>query len=394
MMVVEAYFAFLFGGRCAESTPYGSSRRSSRLLPHGARPIALFMNLSDFDFDLPDHLIATRPTQPRPAARLLVADGARAITDAFVRDLPDWLRPGDRLVLNDTRVIPARLSGRRHRASAQGPVSAAIEVTLLEPRADGDWAALIKPLKKLKVGEDVAFDDGFCATLTGVADGQGTLRFNLTGDDFDAALERVGMMPLPPYIAARRPADAQDMTDYQTVFARAPGAVAAPTASLHFDDGLLAQIRAKGVDFTYVTLHVGAGTFLPVKVDDVSLHKMHAERGEVSGQAAREIAATKARGGRIIPVGTTALRLIETAAKSGAIAPWQGKTDIFIYPGFEFQVTDALMTNFHLPKSTLMMLVSALMGQARVKEIYAHALRQEYRFFSYGDASLLIPPAG
>ncbi|MCF6231648.1 MAG: tRNA preQ1(34) S-adenosylmethionine ribosyltransferase-isomerase QueA [Rhodobacteraceae bacterium] len=358
------------------------------------------MNLSDFDFDLPDRLIATRPAQPRPAARLLVAQGDRTITDAFVRDLPGWLRPGDRLVLNDTRVIPARLNGRRHRASAQGLVSAAIEVTLLEPRADGDWVALIKPLKKLKIGEDVVFDAGFCATLTGVENGQGILRFNLGGDAFDTALARVGMMPLPPYIAARRPADAQDLTDYQTVFARAPGAVAAPTASLHFDDGLLAQIRAKGVEFTYVTLHVGAGTFLPVKVDDVTQHKMHAERGEVSAQAAQEIATTKARGGRIIPVGTTALRLIETAARSGGagggvsgeIVPWQGKTDIFIYPGFDFRVTDALMTNFHLPKSTLMMLVSALMGQARVKEIYAHALDEEYRFFSYGDASLLIPP--
>ena len=355
------------------------------------------MKLSDFDFDLPDHLIATRPAFPRPSARLLVAEGdtghsgISGITDAHVRDLPGWLRPGDRLVLNDTRVIPARLNGRRHRQSAQGPVSAAIEVTLLEPQADGDWTALIKPLKKLRIGENVVFDAGFRATLTGVADGQGILRFDLTGDDFDAALARVGMMPLPPYIAARRAADAQDATDYQTVFARAPGAVAAPTASLHFDNALLAQIRAMGVDFTYVTLHVGAGTFLPVKVDDVSKHKMHAERGEVSAKAAQEIATTRTCGGRIIPVGTTALRLIETAAQGGAILPWQGKTDIFIYPGFEFQVTDALMTNFHLPKSTLMMLVSALMGQDRIKAIYGHALRQEYRFFSYGDASLLIP---
>lgn len=357
------------------------------------------MKLSDFDFDLPEHLIATRPAAPRPSARLLVAhgDGDGQITDAHVSDLPGWLRPGDRLVLNDTSVIPARLNGRRHRDSAQGAVSAAIEVTLLEPRADGAWAALIKPLRKVKPGEVIHFSDDLNAVLETVQDGQGHLRFNLTGTDFDAALSDAGAMPLPPYIAARRPADARDKTDYQTVFARNPGAVAAPTASLHFDQALLDRIRAMGVDFTYVTLHVGAGTFLPVKVEDVKTHKMHSERGTVSATAAAEIAATKSAGGRVIPVGTTALRLIETAAQRstvrGSIEPWQGMTDIFIYPGFRFQVTDALMTNFHLPKSTLLMLVSALMGQARVKAIYDHALREEYRFFSYGDASLLIPPA-
>ncbi len=350
------------------------------------------MQLSDFDFDLPERLIATRPAVPRTAARLLVAHGADEITDAHVFDLPGWLRPGDRLVLNDTAVIPARLSGRRHRDSAQGEVSAAIDVTLLEPRADGTWSALIKPLKKLKPGEVIRFSQDLSATLEAVQDGQGHLRFNLTGDDFDTALASVGAMPLPPYIAARRPADARDKTDYQTVFARNPGAVAAPTASLHFDQALLEQIRAMGVDLTYVTLHVGAGTFLPVKVDDVTRHKMHGERGEVSAVAAAGMAATKASGGRVIPVGTTALRLIETAARDGAIAAWRGVTDIFIYPGFQFQVTDALMTNFHLPKSTLMMLVSALMGQARIKAIYAHAVKREYRFFSYGDSSLLIPP--
>jgi len=348
------------------------------------------MKLSDFDFHLPEDRIATRPAVPRSAARLLVAQRDR-LTDAHVFDLPDWLRPGDRLVLNDTRVIPARLSGQRHRVSAQGQTSARIEVTLLEPRADGTWAALIKPLKKLKPGETVEFPAGLSAELQDVADGQGHLRFNLTGDDFDAALAQAGAMPLPPYIAAKRPADAQDKTDYQTVFARAPGAVAAPTASLHFDDDLLARLREQGVTFTYVTLHVGAGTFLPVKVDDVTTHKMHAEWGQVSADAASEIAATKAAGGRVIPVGTTALRLIETAARGGEIAAWEGDTDIFIYPGFQFQVTDALMTNFHLPKSTLLMLVSALMGQDRIAEIYDHAVRNGYRFFSYGDASLLLP---
>ena len=348
------------------------------------------MKLSDFDFDLPEELIATRPANPRSSARLLVAEGAQ-LHDRRVTDLTDWLRPGDRLVLNDTRVIPARLSGLRHRASAQGAVQAKIEVTLLEPRGDGTWSALIKPLRKLKIGEEVIFSDDLRATLEAVEDGQGHLRFNCAGDDFDAALNAAGAMPLPPYIAAKRAADAQDMTDYQTVFARHAGAVAAPTASLHFDEALLAALSAQGVTFSHVTLHVGAGTFLPVKVDDISEHKMHAEWGRVSAEAAEEIAATRAAGGRVIPVGTTALRLIETAARGGQIAAWEGDTDIFITPGFEFNVTDGLMTNFHLPKSTLMMLVSALMGVQQVKDIYAHAIAEKYRFFSYGDSSLLLP---
>lgn len=348
------------------------------------------MKLSDFDFELPETLIATRPVRPRPSARLLVADGEQTI-DAHVADLGNWLRPGDRLILNDTKVIPARLFGRRHRSGDAGETSAAIDVTLLEPDENGHWSALIKPLKKLREGEDVIFASGFSATCVAKRDGQGVLKFNVEGDDFDAALAACGAMPLPPYIAAKRPADDQDKSDYQTVFARHTGAVAAPTASLHFDQGLLDQLADIGVCFTHVTLHVGAGTFLPVKVDDVSSHKMHSEWGEVSPQAAAEIAATKAAGGRIIPVGTTALRLIESAAKGGKIAPWRGDTDIFIYPGFAFQVADALMTNFHLPKSTLMMLVSALMGQDRVRDIYTHAIAHEYRFFSYGDASLLLP---
>lgn len=348
------------------------------------------MKLSDFDFDLPETLIATRPAVPRSSARLLVAQGG-AIHDQRVTDLVNWLRPGDRLVLNDTKVIPARLFGLRIRDSAQGRVEAKIEVTLLEPRSDGTWAALIKPLRKLKIGERVTFSEDFSATLQGVAEGQGHLAFNCEGDDFDAALNAAGAMPLPPYIAAKRPADSQDRTDYQTVWARNKGAVAAPTASLHFDEPLLRVLADKGVNFTYVTLHVGAGTFLPVKVDDIADHKMHAEWGVVTEQASAEITQTKAAGGRVIPVGTTALRLIETAGREGAIQPWEGDTDIFITPGFSFNVADALMTNFHLPKSTLMMLVSALMGTEQVKAIYAHAIAQEYRFFSYGDASLLIP---
>ena len=350
------------------------------------------MKLDDFDFDLPAHLIATRPARPRSSARLLVAEGD-AIHDARVTDLVRWLRPGDRLVLNDTKVLPARLTGTRRRKSAQGETEARIEATLLEPQGEGTWTALLKPLKKVKSGEMIRFSDDLSATLEGVEAGQAILRFNAVGDAFDAALNAAGAMPLPPYIAAKRPADAQDRTDYQTVWARHAGAVAAPTASLHFDDDLLDALADRGVTFTHVTLHVGAGTFLPVQVDDITTHKMHGEWGQVSAEAADQIAQTRAAGGRIIPVGTTALRLIETAALGGTIEPWEGTTDIFIYPGFQFQITDALMTNFHLPRSTLMMLVSALMGQQRVRDIYAHAIAREYRFFSYGDASLLIPQA-
>ncbi len=350
------------------------------------------MKLSDFDFDLPEGLIATRPAKPRSSARLLLAEGDR-ISDRRVSDLIEILRPGDRLVLNDTKVIPARLSGLRHRTGAEGETSARIEVTLLEPKADGSWAALLKPLKKIRDGEEIVFSPALSATLVVRGEGQGLLRFNLTGEDFDAALAEAGAMPLPPYIAALRAPDEADKTDYQTVWASRSGAVAAPTASLHFDEPLLAALKAKGVEFTHVTLHVGAGTFLPVKVDDIRDHKMHAEWGEVTAEAVAEIEATKAAGGRVIPVGTTALRLIESAARTGSLRPWQGETDIFITPGFEFRVVDGLMTNFHLPKSTLMMLVSAVMGVDPIRRIYAHAISEGYRFFSYGDASLLLPDA-
>lgn len=344
------------------------------------------MKLSDFDFDLPEALIATRPARPRTSAKLLLADAGR-IADRHVFDLPQILRPGDRLVLNDTKVIPARLFGVRPR----GETEARMEVTLLEPQADGTWTALVKPLKKVRDGEEIVFSDRLRARVAGRGDGQARLVFNSTGDDFDAALEEVGKMPLPPYIAAKRAADDLDKTDYQTAWAKYQGAVAAPTASLHFDRALLDELAAMGVEFTHVTLHVGAGTFLPVKVDDVRDHKMHAEWGRVTPEAAHQINATKAAGGRVIPVGTTALRLIESAATSGRMAPWEGPTDIFITPGFDFQITDGLMTNFHLPKSTLMMLVSALMGRDAIMDIYAHAIGQGYRFFSYGDSSLLLP---
>ena len=344
------------------------------------------MRLSDFDFDLPERLIATRPARPRSSSKLLVAT-PDAMRDARSIDLPGFLRAGDRLVLNDTKVIPARLSGTR----ARGDTRAKIEATLLEPLASGAWRALLKPLKKVRDGETVVFSSDLSAEVVGRADGAAELVFNLKGDDFDAALNQAGAMPLPPYIEGRRAADAQDATDYQTIWARQKGAVAAPTASLHFDDALIAKLDAARITRTFVTLHVGAGTFLPVKVDDISEHKMHAERGEITANAAAEIAMTKAAGGRIIPVGTTALRLIETAARDNGLQAWSGATDIFITPGFQFRAADALMTNFHLPKSTLMMLVSAFLGSERIREIYAHAIENDYRFFSYGDSSLLMP---
>jgi S-adenosylmethionine:tRNA ribosyltransferase-isomerase len=349
------------------------------------------MKLSDFDFDLPERLIALRPAHPRSASRLLVARGS-ALSDHRFADLPEFLLPGDRLVLNNTQVIPARLTGQRRRISDQGETWARIEVTLLSCDTQGHWLVLAKPAKRLRVGEDIVFGPDFVArVLEKTRDGL-RLDFNLTGAEFDARLAAYGTMPLPPYIAGRRAADRRDDVDYQTVFARVAGAVAAPTASLHFDEPLIARLTRIGVRFTTVTLHVGAGTFLPVQTDDISAHRMHAEWGEVTPQAAAEIADTKAAGGRVIPVGTTALRLIETAARaSGVVAAWTGETDIFIRPGFDFKVTDGLITNFHLPKSTLLMLVSALMGTKNIPEIYAHAIARNYRFFSYGDASLLLP---
>ncbi|RNF33087.1 tRNA preQ1(34) S-adenosylmethionine ribosyltransferase-isomerase QueA [Paracoccus methylarcula] len=348
------------------------------------------MKLSDFDFDLPEHLIATRPARPRSSARLLLAEG-QGIVDRHVYDLPQILRPGDLLVLNDTKVIPARLTGTRTRQTGQGEAVAKIEVTLLEPAADG-WQALAKPLRKLREGEVIRFGEALSAEVAAITDGGLRLRFDAEGDAFDAALAQVGAMPLPPYIASLRAPDEQDRKDYQTVWAARQGAVAAPTASLHFDTPLLEALEARGVEFVHVTLHVGAGTFLPVKVENVATHRMHAEWGEVSEEAATRINAAKEQGRRVIPVGTTALRLIESAATEEArIQPFAGTTEIFIYPGYHFRVSDGLMTNFHLPKSTLLMLVSALMGMDKIQRIYAHAVAEEYRFFSYGDASLLLP---
>ena len=349
------------------------------------------MNLSDFDFDLSEDLIALRPLKPRPSSRMLVAQEDRVENSHFV-DICNYLHPGDRLVLNNTKVIPARLNGRRRRISDQGETFANIEITLISCDTKGDWLSLAKPARRLNVGEEIHFEKGLQATvLSKTSDGVG-LSFNMSEDAFDTVIAQIGTMPLPPYIAGKRPADAKDNDDYQTVFAKKLGAVAAPTASLHFDNVLLEKLRQHGVAFSEVTLHVGAGTFLPVKTDDISAHKMHTEWGQVSKQAALEIMQTKRAGGRVIPVGTTALRLIETAAReTGDIQAWVGDTDIFIKPGFQFHVTDGLITNFHLPKSTLLMLVSALIGLDRCREIYDYAINERYRFFSYGDGSLLFP---
>ncbi len=350
------------------------------------------MFLSDFDFDLPEELIATRPASPRSSARLLVAKGDK-IYDSTVDNLPKFLKSGDRLVLNDTKVIPARINGIRSRLIDGSEISSAkIEVTLLAEKQNGIWSALIKPLRKVKLGETIHFNKSFKAKLLDKVYGQGLLEFNRGGTEFMRYLDDLGFMPLPPYITSKRKADNYDKLDYQTVFARKLGSIAAPTASLHFDDALLDKIRDIGVEISFVTLHVGAGTFLPVKDEDIEKHKMHAEYGEISQKTVEEINKTKKSGGRIIPVGTTALRLLETAALSnGKLSEWRGETDIFIYPGFQFKVVDALMTNFHLPKSTLIMLVSAIMSKETIETIYKHAIKHRYRFFSYGDSSLIFP---
>jgi len=326
------------------------------------------------------------PLERRSASRLLVQDGA---TRHHVQsaDLADFLIPGDLLVFNDTRVLPARLFGTRTRGDAQ----AKIEITLTSDEGE-TWEAMAKPLRKLKEGETIAFGPNFQAeVISKTEEGRVRLKFPVSGPEFYAALAEVGVMPLPPYIAAKRPADEHDNESYQPVFAKRTGAIAAPTASLHFDETLLSALKAKGILSTFVTLHVGIGTFLPVKTDRIEDHVMHAEWGEITPDAAEAINTAKEAGGRIIPVGTTALRLIETAAKDGKLAPWSGDTDIFITPGYEFQIANGLMTNFHLPKSTLMMLVSALMGADVIKDIYQDAIARDYRFFSYGDASLLLP---
>ncbi|WP_184432337.1 tRNA preQ1(34) S-adenosylmethionine ribosyltransferase-isomerase QueA [Roseospira goensis] len=339
------------------------------------------MRVDLFDFDLPPDRIADRPAQPRDAARLLRVTADGALEDRGVRDLPALLDPGDVLVLNDTRVIPARLFGRVGRARVQ--------VMLHRRVADDTWCAFARPARKLAPGTAIALTETFTGTC--VAKGEGgevTVRFDRGGADLMAALQAHGHVPLPPYI--RRPDDARDRADYQTVHARSDGAVAAPTAGLHMTERLFAALDARGVHRVTVTLHVGAGTFLPVKVADTAAHRMHVEDGVITAEAATALNRARAAGGRVVAVGTTALRILETAAADdGTLAPFAGGTDLFITPGYRFKVVDRLMTNFHLPRSTLFMLVSAFSGLETMRAAYAHAVAGGYRFYSYGDACLL-----
>jgi S-adenosylmethionine:tRNA ribosyltransferase-isomerase len=348
------------------------------------------MKLSDFDFHLPEELIALRPASPRDSARLLVVRGREGkLEDRSVRDLPDLLKSGDILVANDTRVIRAALLGKRP-SRGDGP-DIEIEVNLNSRLAPDSWSAFARPGKRLKQGDTIVFATGLTARVATKAEAEIHLVFNRSAAELDAAIEAAGEMPIPPYIASKRAADANDATDYQTLFADKSGSVAAPTAGLHFTPHLLSRLNAAGVRRASVTLHVNAGTFLPVKVDDISEHCMHAEQATLSPETANAIRAARASGGRCIPIGTTALRTLESAAISGQLEPIDLATSIFVTPGYNFRVADGLMTNFHLPKSTLFMLVSAMMGLDVMKRAYAHAVKEGYRFFSYGDACLLLP---
>lgn len=340
------------------------------------------MKLDDFDFPLPPELVAQRPVTPRDTARLLQVAGG-AIRDRMVRDLPALLRPGDVMVFNDTKVIPARLFGRRGLGK--------VEVTLHHCLGPERWRAFARPAKRLKPGDRIDFAENFSAEIAEKLDGgELTLNFSESGQDLMSALHSHGAMPLPPYIRREGGADSRDRSDYQTVYARSEGAVAAPTAGLHFTDELLAALDARGVTRATLTLHVGAGTFLPVKTQRVEDHPMHGESGVVSAEAAASINEAKAKGGRVVAVGTTSLRLLETAsANDGSLAPFAGETKLFILPGHRFKIVDLLMTNFHLPKSTLFMLVCAFAGTDLMKRAYAHAIAEGYRFYSYGDSSLL-----
>jgi S-adenosylmethionine:tRNA ribosyltransferase-isomerase len=357
------------------------------------------MRVDLFDFDLPEERIALRPIVPRDAARLLVVNARTGrFEDRLIRDVPELLRPQDALIVNETRVVPARLQGIRVR----GDSVAQIEVTLHARENDNTWRAFARPAKRVQVGERIRFGEtsesmacllaALDATVIAKDDGgEVMLAFDLTGPALDEAISSIGQMPLPPYIASRRAADAQDERDYQTIFAAQSGAVAAPTAGLHFTPELIASLEARDVALHRVTLHVGAGTFLPVKAEDTRDHRMHAEWGMLSVQTANALNAQRANGGRLVAVGTTALRLLESAAdERGKLHPFSGETAIFIEPGYRFRAVDALITNFHLPRSTLFMLVSAFAGLDLMKRAYAHAIAQKYRFYSYGDACLLL----
>ncbi|WP_296745185.1 tRNA preQ1(34) S-adenosylmethionine ribosyltransferase-isomerase QueA [Mesorhizobium sp.] len=353
------------------------------------------MRVDLFDFDLPDERIALRPAEPRDSARMLVVKTGAGLEDRVVRDLPSLLKAGDVLVFNDTKVIPAQLKGVRRRGEAMAQVEATLHMRVAPDR----WQAFMRPGKRIAAGDRVHFGHDGNSCFLGQLDatviekgeaGEVLLGFDLSGPFLDEALHAVGHIPLPPYIASKRDDDERDHSDYQTFYAREEGAVAAPTAGLHFTPDLFAALDAKGIERRFVTLHVGAGTFLPVKADDTADHKMHAETGSVSAETAAALNAARARGGKIVAVGTTSLRLLESAAtKEGGIGAWSGPTDIFITPGYRFRTADMLMTNFHLPRSTLFMLVSAFSGLNTMRSAYAHAIEDRYRFYSYGDASLL-----
>jgi S-adenosylmethionine:tRNA ribosyltransferase-isomerase len=341
------------------------------------------MRVADFDFDLPTDRIALRPAQPRDASRLLEVRGT-AIADRRMLDLPQLLDPADVLVFNDTKVIPAQLEGRRGEAS--------IGATLHKREGPREWQAFLRNAKRARVGDTIDFG-GLVAASVVDKSGDGSALLHFHGEEpVEVLLERAGRMPLPPYIASKREADQRDRSDYQTIFAREEGAVAAPTAALHFTERLIDALDARGIGRETLTLHVGAGTFLPVKSDTVEEHKMHAEWGRIDAATAARLNSVRERGGRVIAVGTTSLRLLESAADDhGRIAPFEGDTAIFITPGYQFKAIDGLITNFHLPRSTLFMLVSALMGVDVMKSAYAHAVEHGYRFYSYGDSSLLLP---
>ena len=342
------------------------------------------MRVDLFDFDLPPELIALRPASPRDSARLMHVKGDAPIEDRIVRDLPLLLRPDDVLVFNDTKVIPAQLEGRRGQAS--------VGATLHKRLGLRQWQVFLRNAKRVRDGDRIDFGAGVTA-IAGPRDEDGGVTLDFEGDEpVEVLLERAGRMPLPPYIASKRPTDERDRSDYQTMFAREDGAVAAPTAALHFTPDLMAALERAGVRSETITLHVGAGTFLPVKADDTEDHRMHAEWGRIEPDVADRLNAARREGGRLIAVGTTSLRLLESATgEDGVIRPFADETRIFITPGYRFRAVDGLMTNFHLPRSTLFMLVSALMGPERMRAAYRHAIAQGYRFYSYGDSSLLLP---
>jgi S-adenosylmethionine:tRNA ribosyltransferase-isomerase len=356
------------------------------------------VRVDSFDFDLPQERIALRPALPRDSSRLLVVQSDGGLQSQSVSDLPDFFQSGDILVFNNTKVIPARLAGNRVGRAGTNP---AIEVTLHQRESDDTWKAFAKPARKLVVGDRLRFGGGNDACFAGTMEasvvekldgGEIALKFDLSGAFLDEAINSAGIMPLPPYIASKRGVDARDLEDYQTIYSAHNGAVAAPTAGLHFTEELMSALAARGVECVFVTLHVGAGTFLPVKADDTTDHKMHGEWGEIANDVVDRLNAARAAGGRIVAVGTTSLRLLESAAEiDGTIKPYSGSTEIFITPGHAFRAIDLLLTNFHLPRSTLFMLVSAFSGLETMRRAYAYAIENSFRFYSYGDACLLYP---